>query len=649
VYSAASPDEGALVYGAQHFGFNFVERPDQEHAVIEIPGQDPLNVEILATIEFTSDRKRSSVLARFHHPLLQKEVCYLFTKGADTTITPILKKDVMNSKEGVESVSYLNEYASEGLRTLMLGGKVVDNAESWLKEWEECQNAMSSREEKMATCANKLECDLDLHGITGVEDRLQAGVGETIELLRTAGIKVWMLTGDKVDTAINIAVATGLLEAFSKPDERPVFDWEEIVSQYGENAKDHVLDKYEKLRGAQSHGQEFEAIVMDGQCLNILLRAADFYEFTCSVKSVLCCRVSPDQKGQIVRLYKKKTSSVTLAIGDGANDCNMIRSAHVGVGIRGEEGLQAFNVSDYGIGQFRFLADLVLVYGRQYYRRNAGLVKYFFYKNMFIAWTQYLANLLFWCSGTRLYPDINYQFFNTCYTALPIFAFTMFDQDVTRRECFLYPHLYKLGLTHEYLNKKVIVSSMMTALWQGTLVYLIPFFTLRTDSLHEDGTMEDQTTEGLLMFHCVVILVHLRLVMMSYYLTWLSAFLFFNSFLVIAVLSPLMNYVPSFGLETFGSVTHILRAPQFYLLFTLTLSCCLAVEIVSRIYRYYIRPNEVEKIHRNIHGNSPDKRDLSKWSIGTEASPMSQGLESVMPTPATSALVRRRSFTSDEA
>jgi P-type E1-E2 ATPase len=126
------------------------------------------------------------------------------------------------------------------------------------------------------------------------------------------------------------------------------------------------------------------AIVVNGHslvhCLTMDLEQK-FLEIASQCKAVICCRVTPLQKALVVALMKRSKNAVTLAIGDGANDVSMIKEAHIGVGISGQEGLQAVLASDYSIAQFRYLERLLLVHGRWSYYRMCKFLRYFFYKN----------------------------------------------------------------------------------------------------------------------------------------------------------------------------------------------------------------------------------------------------------------------------
>eukprot|EP00397_Hematodinium_sp_SG-2012_P001263 GEMP01001264.1.p1 GENE.GEMP01001264.1~~GEMP01001264.1.p1 ORF type:complete len:1310 (+),score=318.21 GEMP01001264.1:350-4279(+) len=645
VYSASSPDEGALVYGAQHFGFNLVERR-QTTIKVQIPDGSTVKVAILATIEFTSDRKRSSVVARFTHPLAQKEVTYLYTKGADTMVKAILKPDVLATHAFTKVEEYTQEYAVDGLRTLMLAGKAIDPEEftKWLALWDRANQSVSNREKKIAQTADLLETHLDIHGITGIEDRLQGEVSETIELMQSGGIKVWMLTGDKVETAINIGIATGLLEPFVDPGRRPIFNWDAFAEESEALATQNVAHPgsvtfqtpgelcFAKFQRTRKEAKRtlgcFEAIVVDGACLSVLLKyPSEFLETTRDTHAVLCCRVSPDQKGQIVRLYKKIERKVTLAIGDGANDCNMIRSAHIGIGIRGEEGLQAFNVSDFGIGQFKFLGSLLIFHGRNFYRRQSITVLYTFYKSTFVVIPQYLLGWFALWGGPRLYPDLLYQGFNTFFTALPIIAFSWYDKEFTREQSFQFAHLYKLGPERYYLNTWRVARWIANGFFQGIVVLVIVFTATDGTILNLNGSSQELPFVGVLIFLSVVVVANLKIVLESYTIVWLTYVFWTMTFGILVFLTVLFNFVPHFGVETFGILNTLFSSPMAYVIFFVAIFVSLLRDVNWKIIQYHFYPTPIQIAQKQILAQEQRALKTPKQYIGIERRATAQSVD----------------------
>ena len=178
-----------------------------------------------------------------------------------------------------------------------------------------------------------------------------------------------------------------------------------------------------------------KAVIVGGEQLIKILKEQrtkkmqnEFVKLTDSCSTVLCCRVSPKQKALIVKLVKDyKPKIITLAIGDGANDVNMINAANIGIGISGLEGQQASRASDFSICQFKHLKHLMFVHGRECYRRNSLLVIYMFYKNIIYVLPIWWFGLLSLYSGTQIYNIWLYNFYNVLFTGMPICWYCTFD------------------------------------------------------------------------------------------------------------------------------------------------------------------------------------------------------------------------------
>uniref|UniRef100_A0A7M4FAJ6 Phospholipid-transporting ATPase n=1 Tax=Crocodylus porosus TaxID=8502 RepID=A0A7M4FAJ6_CROPO len=391
-YKAQSPDEGALVTAARNFGFVFRARTPKTITVHELG--HAITYQLLAILDFNNVRKRMSVIVRNPEGKIR-----LYCKGADTILLERLHP--ANLELASITTDHLNEYAGEGLRTLVLAYK--DLEEGYYGDWAErlrrASLAPDAREDRLARLYDEVEHDMMLLGATAIEDKLQQGVPETIAILTLANIKIWVLTGDKPETAVNIGYSCKMLTD----------DMTEVFVVTGHT----VLEVREELRkarekmmdGSRSMGNGFScqeklcsskltsvleaiageyALVINGHSLAHALEAdmeLEFLETACACKAVICCRVTPLQKAQVVELVKKYKKAVTLAIGDGANDVSMIKTAHIGVGISGLEGIQAVLAADYSFSQFKFLQRLLLVHGRWSYLRMCKFLCYFFYKN----------------------------------------------------------------------------------------------------------------------------------------------------------------------------------------------------------------------------------------------------------------------------
>ncbi len=375
-YNASSPDEKALVEGAALYGYKFLARKP-ESVLITTPSSptSPLEYQILNVIEFTSMRKRMTVVVRTPSGNVR-----LFTKGADTTILERLGSCRDQRKHQADTVAHLEMFAQEGLRTLCLAIRDIPEAEyqSWDRIFHAANTNVENKQEEINKAAELIEQDLTLIGATAIEDKLQEGVPQTIAQLLEANIHVWVLTGDKQETAINIGHSCRLL--------REGMSIIILNADSLDEAHRQIDEQLTNFRLADTVGSDnFVAVVVDGQTLTFALHhnlRQDFLDLCCSCQSVICCRVSPIQKAEMVELVQKNTGAISLAIGDGANDVAMIQKADVGVGISGNEGMQAANSSDFAVAQFRFLARLLFVHGAWNYTRISKVILYSFYKNI---------------------------------------------------------------------------------------------------------------------------------------------------------------------------------------------------------------------------------------------------------------------------
>ena len=457
-FKAQSPDEAALVATARDVGFTVLEY-GQEGIRLNVQGTEQ-TYRVLNTLEFNSTRKRMSAIIR-----MPDNRIILFCKGADSMIYSRLARGEQSELRRT-TAEHLEMFAREGLRTLCIAQRELSEEEyrKWNTEHEIASSAIQDREDKLEVVSDAIERDLTLLGGTAIEDRLQEGVPDTIALLAEAGIKLWVLTGDKVETAINIGFSCNLLNndmeliVFKIEDDRVSTAEEELdkhLATFNMTGSDEELKRAKKNHEppAPTH-----AIVIDGDSLKLVLNETLRQKFLLlckQCKSVLCCRVSPAQKAAVVAMVKGGLDVMTLSIGDGANDVAMIQEADVGVGIAGEEGRQAVMSSDYAIGQFRFLQRLVLVHGRWSYRRLAETIANFFYKN--IIWTFTIFWYQIYCDfdQTYLYDYTYILLFNLAFTSLPIIFLGVLDQDVSDKVSLAVPQLYRRGIERkEWTQRK---------------------------------------------------------------------------------------------------------------------------------------------------------------------------------------------------
>ncbi|XVE51921.1 hypothetical protein DITRI_Ditri02bG0078900 [Diplodiscus trichospermus] len=374
-YEAESPDEGAFLVAAREFGFEFFKRTQASVFVRERYSSSGQPIErefkILNMLEFTSKRKRMTVIVRDEDGQI-----LLLCKGADSIIFDRLSKNGRLYEE--ETTRHLNEYGEAGLRTLALAYRKLEESEysAWNNEFQKAKTSIGAdRETMLENVADMMERDLILVGATAVEDKLQKGVPQCIDKLAQAGLKIWVLTGDKMETAINIGYACSMLRQGMKQICITAIssDAKEVVK---ENILMQITNASQMIKLEQDPHAAF-ALIIDGKTLAYALEdnmKQQFLGLAVDCASVICCRVSPKQKALVTRLVKEGTGKTTLAIGDGANDVGMIQEADIGVGISGVEGMQAVMASDFSVAQFRFLERLLVVHGHWCYKRIAQMV-----------------------------------------------------------------------------------------------------------------------------------------------------------------------------------------------------------------------------------------------------------------------------------
>uniref|UniRef100_A0A8D8M529 Phospholipid-transporting ATPase n=1 Tax=Cacopsylla melanoneura TaxID=428564 RepID=A0A8D8M529_9HEMI len=494
-YHASSPDEKALILGACAFGYVFTSRHYKE---IEINALgDSQRYTVLNVLEFTSDRKRMSLIVR-----TPKNEIKVFCKGADNVILARLEP---NSKHVEETKLHLDQFASAGYRTLCFGVATLTEQKykNWQALYQQAATAMVNREEKIAEVCELIETGLSLLGASAVEDKLQDYVPETIAALIKAKINVWVLTGDKKETAINIGYSSRLIG-----HDTPLLDLDGTSLDTVRESLQQHRTKLVSLLGTTDNNY---AIIIDGLALNYALThelRKDFLELCLTCNAVICCRVSPLQKAEVVELVTINTKCVTLAIGDGANDVAMIQKAHVGVGISGVEGLQAACASDYSIGQFRFLLKLLFVHGSWNYNRICLLILYSFYKNICL----YVMELWFaiysgW-SGQVLFERWTIGMYNVLFTAFPPFAIGILDQVCSARTRLKYPLLY--SQTDNTFNVKVFWIWIANAIFHSVLMFWIPMIIYGEGIIWSSGKDGGYLVLGNIVYTVTVIVVCIK-------------------------------------------------------------------------------------------------------------------------------------------
>ncbi|XP_004937186.2 phospholipid-transporting ATPase ID isoform X1 [Gallus gallus] len=613
VYQAQSPDEGALVTAARNFGFVFRARTPETITVVEM-GETKI-YKLLAILDFNNVRKRMSVIVRSPEGDLT-----LYCKGADTILYELLHPSCESLKE--ETTEHLNEFAGEGLRTLVVAYKNLDEEyfQDWIKRHHEASTALEGREDKLSEIYEEIEKDLMLLGATAIEDKLQDGVPQTIETLGKASIKIWVLTGDKQETAMNIGYSCNLLyddmadvfviEGSSsedvlnelrnarkkmKPDS--FLDSDEINIQIEKSSKNLKLLPDEQANGVYG-------LVINGHSLAYALEGnleLELVRTACMCKVVICCRVTPLQKAQVVELVKKYKKAVTLAIGDGANDVSMIKTAHIGVGISGQEGMQAVLSSDFSFAQFRYLQRLLLVHGRWSYIRMCKFLKYFFYKNFAFTLVHFWYGFFSGFSAQTVYDQWFITLYNLMYTSLPVLGMSLFDQDVDDRWSLLFPQLYVPGQQNLYFNKIVFIKCMLQGIYSSLILFFIPYGAMYNTMRSDGKAIADYQSFALMAQTCLLIVVSVQIGLDTSYWTVVNQFFIWGSLSVyfaitFTMYSDGMYLIFTASFPFVGTARNTLSQPNVWLAIFLSIALCVLPVVGFRFLKALLRPTASDKV-----------------------------------------------------
>ncbi|XP_011377844.1 probable phospholipid-transporting ATPase IH [Pteropus vampyrus] len=518
VYISSSPDEVALVEGVQRLGFTYLRLKDNYMEILN-RDNDIERFELLEILSFDSVRRRMSVIVRS----TTGEI-YLFCKGADSSIFPrVIEGKVDQIRSRVERNAVVRCRAEGTSVTLTVSSGRKD---SWLQE----------------------------------------KAADTIEALQKAGIKVWVLTGDKMETAAATCYAcklfrrnTQLLELTTKKIEEQslhdvLFELSKTVLRYsGSLTRDN-------LSGLSTDMQDY-GLIIDGAALSLIMKPREdgsssnyrelFLEICRNCSAVLCCRMAPLQKAQIVKLIKlSKEHPITLAIGDGANDVSMILEAHVGIGVIGKEGRQAARNSDYAIPKFKHLKKMLLVHGHFYYIRISELVQYFFYKNVCFIFPQFLYQFFCGFSQQTLYDTAYLTLYNISFTSLPILLYSLMEQHVSIDTLKRDPSLYRDIAKNALLRWRVFIYWTFLGVFDALVFFFGAYFMFENTTVTSNGQIFGNWTFGTLVFTVMVFTVTLKLALDTHYWTWINHFVIWGSLLFYIVFSllwggiiwPFLNY-----------------------------------------------------------------------------------------------------------
>eukprot|EP01059_Diplonema_ambulator_P027491 TRINITY_DN4568_c0_g2_i2.p1 TRINITY_DN4568_c0_g2~~TRINITY_DN4568_c0_g2_i2.p1 ORF type:complete len:1224 (+),score=363.47 TRINITY_DN4568_c0_g2_i2:55-3726(+) len=663
LYQGASPDEVALAKVAQANGVEFRSRTSGA-MTIAIMGNEYI-YKIVDTLPFTSKRKMMSII--LYGPCeatpgglmpTKNAIRFLLIKGADSSVMARCNGAIVAESDGsgkehmvrVENAkpdpwysdtyfprlnNKLSKLGGIGLRTLVLAYKpLLDDAryEAWHSSYVKAQKIVGpTRETEMEECWDKMERDFTVCGCTAIEDRLQDKVPETVEHLIKAGIVIWMLTGDKQETAETIAGTARLINkqtwqlcylnaklpgAYSEdislpPEQRevrrnnceawlcgladptggsppswvqgPALDAHKGGQATGKGA--FLMEALTNAKNAKQRGQNC-ALVTDGATLGVLIPPGpagikkeeakdavnkmwhDFIELAGIVNSGVLCRLTPEQKGLIVRVFQQTTGETALAIGDGSNDVPMINESYVGVGIMGLEGSQAVLASDYAIPRFKHLRRLLMVHGRYSLYRNSICILFSFYKNLMLAATQIFYSFLCGFSGQTLFDAWLLAFQNFAFTSLPPLFAGIVEQDVDEDMAENKPELYAELRDGLYFNKRAMCVWFIPAIIHPLVLFLLTYSTQLNDDIGAStGRTTDISSHGTLILACQITTALFKLSMHIRCWNWLQVAGIMASFIMFILFCIIYSSIEIFWGDSsyYHSAFYTMNDPKFWL------------------------------------------------------------------------------------
>uniref|UniRef100_A0A0D9WRB7 Phospholipid-transporting ATPase n=1 Tax=Leersia perrieri TaxID=77586 RepID=A0A0D9WRB7_9ORYZ len=590
-YEAESPDEGAFLVAAREFGFEFFKRTQSSVFVREnftaSNGPTEREFKVLNLLEFNSKRKRMSVILKDEDGQI-----LLLCKGADSIIFERLAKNGRVFE--ADTTKHLNDYGEAGLRTLALSYRVLDESEysAWNAEFLRAKTSIGpDRELQLEHVSDLIERELILVGATAVEDKLQKGVPQCIDRLAQAGLKIWVLTGDKMETAINIGYACSLLRQGMRRICLSIPTGDQVAQDAKKAAKESLM--LQIANGSQMVKLEKDpdaafALVIDGKALTFALEddmKHMFLNLAIECASVICCRVSPKQKALVTRLVKEGIGKTTLAIGDGANDVGMIQEADIGVGISGVEGMQ---------------------------------ICYFFYKNIAFGLTIFYFEAFAGFSGQSVYDDWFMLLFNVVLTSLPVISLGVFEQDVSSEICLQFPALYQQGPKNLFFDWYRILGWMANGLYSSLAIFFLNICIFYDQAIRSGGQTADMAAVGTTMFTCIIWAVNMQIALTMSHFTWIQHLFVWGSvgtwYLFIIVYGSALRSRDNYQilLEVLGP------APLYWAATLLVTAACNIPYLIHISYQRSCNPldhhviQEIKYLKKDVEDQTMWKRERSK-------------------------------------
>ena len=611
-YLGTSPDDNELVKTASSQGYKLFST-SIDKKMLRIGREGEFSFEILHVLGFSSERKRMSIIFR------DKNKIKIYCKGADMEIIKRLSIKEKKKHRFKLLSTELDNFSKFGYRTLMVACKIIKETDyrSWIDKIRKIEK-FKDNNKIMEKLYDIIECDFELLGGTVLEDKLQNKVPETISSLKMADIRIWVLTGDKMDTVENIGVSCNLLSydekmfkicILPKSDEEEDQDsTKEITNFFSEfktfleltvlrnqnknnlkifSSNNSKKDSCEKSSGSASDlNSEYLSkikennlmknfsIIIESPLLNGLFRDEELTERFLTIAqyatTVMCCRASPYQKSQVVQKIKKfNPKAVTLAIGDGRNDISMIMEANIGIGIFGEEGTSAAQAADFAIGEFKLLKRLLFFHGRINMNRISKMIIYFFYKNFIFTMTQYFFAFYNLSSGQTLMDDWYITCYNLVFTAFPLFVAALTDIDVKEedsKECKeSMPFLYKESRdTNKYFTLNRFIFTVSRSIFLSAVTFIL---CSSTSIMDIKGNNSNIWYLSLKNYFCILIVITINLfIEVKFIVYYLPIVVFVTTFVLFILFLFLVHYGLVFEFNSKASIFGSLSIIKFYLI-----------------------------------------------------------------------------------
>ena len=619
-YISSSSDEKCLINFSRYCGFIYKKKINSNTIIIE-KNANNYNEDIkfikCHILEFTSERRRMSVIIKKENEINNYKY-YLYIKGSDSVINNLISEENKSTKEYKYIMNKTKEYSQKGLRTLLIGYKELtldefmefDNKYKYLSEDLDENNT----QEKIYKLYDDIETNVTLLGVTAIEDKLQYKAEETINKFINIGIKICMVTGDKLETAKTIAKSCKLINQ----DMDMVFmEYNRMIDIY--NQGNQLINYLKTLLQTKFNNNKKHCLLINGDTLLNIFESPKaiklFTELFKKSDSIICSRVDPQQKAKLVSIIKSTSKKVCLAIGDGANDVSMITEANIGVGIHGLEGSEASRASDYSINQFYHLQKLLLYHGRESYRKNSYYIVYNFYKNIIFVSPMFFFGFMNFFSGITLYEPYLHQLYNVIYSIFPIFYFSIFDREFESDFLVQNPKYYLQGIKDECFNIFIFYKYLILGFVEGFILFISAFITFYFNN--QDGyNLNNLYSIGNTILGGVIIIVNLKVLFNAKIINLFLIFLIFFSILSFYIGVILFSgekigviSIPKIFSSYYilGDYTYIIKDKKYllYILFIIG-EILIMNKTLNSLLDYYEYKNE------KIDNNKINENDLKK-------------------------------------